>query len=107
MKAIPDVDLLEVVGCDIESRPQAPGIGELTGRALAKVRSSESLRIEFPADAAQDVQEFAAAERVCCSGIEWHVTAGEVVVLTIRAHSQALDVLEGAFYSQLNIEKHQ
>jgi hypothetical protein len=107
MRKVPDSDLLEIVGCNIESRPQAPGISELAPTVLSNGRSGEALRIEFSADVAKDVLNFATAERVCCSGVNWDVVVGEEVVLTIRASEEALDILEGAFKSQLYIEKHQ
>ena len=107
MKALSRDDLLEVVGCEIALRPDAPGIEELAARVLGSQRSGDVLRVKFASDAKEDVEGFASAERTCCGGIDWDVSGGEGVILTIRGSRQAVDVIEGVLNGELHIEKRQ
>ena len=50
--------------------------------------------VEFSGEARATVEEFAAAERLCCAGIGWEVEIGATVTLRISANEPALDVLE-------------
>jgi len=103
VKHIPAEDLLDVVGCDIQARPDAPGLDELAANAGAATRTTDALTIAFPAEHRGTVEAFAAAERVCCSGIGWAVEGTGVVVLRITANETALDALEAII--QRYIEK--
>jgi len=96
MRTISRDDMLKVVGCEIELRPEGPTLADLAPRVQGIHRAADVLRVEFPADAIRDVEAFALAEKVCCGGIDWDVRADANVILTIRASRPALDVIEAA-----------
>lgn len=97
MKRVPESDILAVVGCQIDRRPVAPSVGEIASLVLASNREEGRLRLEFPRDARERVEAFAAAERVCCPGITWQVERGPTVRLWVTAAEAALDVIAAAF----------
>ena len=107
MKALSREDLLEVVGCEIERRPDAPGIDQIAAVLLRFERDGDALNVTFPAGAREDVEAFAAAERQCCGGIDWAVSSGARVNLRINGSRAAIDVIEALLAGQSNIEKHQ
>lgn len=92
-KFIADEDLLAVVGCEIEKRPDAPTIADLAPLLTRTERSDGALTMLFPASAAATVEAFAAAEQHCCAGIGWDVRRGDVTTLRITANEVALDAL--------------
>lgn len=96
MGRVQDSDLLAVVGCQIDRRPAAPSVGEIASLVLASNREEGRLCLEFPLDARERVEAFAAAERVCCPGITWEVEKGASVRLWVTAGEAALDVISGA-----------
>jgi len=100
-RRIPREDLLAVVGCEIEKRPDAPTIADLVPLLVRAERSAGALAATFPASAAATVEAFAAAERSCCSGIGWHVETGSATTLSITAADAALDVISQTLQSSL------
>jgi hypothetical protein len=99
MKDIASEDLLSVLPCEIDARPAAPTIMEVAPLALGVVREEGAIVVEFPGEAREVVEQFTAAERLCCAGIAWEVESGETVTLRIGANEPALDVLESMIKS--------
>jgi hypothetical protein len=99
VKDIAREDLLSVLSCEIEARPPAPTVAEVAPLALGIVRTEGAVVVEFPESAREVVEAFAAAERLCCSGIAWDVERGATVTLRIAANEAALDVLESMMKS--------
>jgi hypothetical protein len=94
---IADEDVLQVIGCEIDKRPAAPGIDDLSTLVARVTRSSRELTVEFPAQARETVEAFADAERHCCSNIGWSVDVGSLVTLRIAADELALDAISQMF----------
>ena len=94
---IADEDFLQVIGCELDKRPPAPGIDALAPLVAKMSRSSSELTVEFPASALKTVEAFAAAERHCCANIGWQVVAGSVVTLQIAADELTLDAIAQMF----------
>lgn len=90
-------DILQVIGCELDKRPIAPGIDDLTPLIMRVSRSSSELAVEFPAHARETVEAFAAAERLCCANIGWQVDAGSVVTLRIATDELTLDAISQMF----------
>lgn len=94
---VADEDILQVIGCELDKRPNAPGIDALAPLIVKVIRSSSKLAIEFPVSARWTVEAFADAERHCCSNIGWEVDAGSVVTLRIAADELTLDAISQMF----------
>lgn len=94
---IVDEDILQVIGCELDKRPPAPGIDDLAPLVANVIRSSSELTVEFPAHVRETVEAFAAAERHCCANIGWQVDAGSVVTLRIAADELTLDAISQMF----------
>lgn len=88
---------LDVVSCDIASRPPAPGPVELHPYLVTVSRLPGMVVYEFRPDARDLLTEFVAAERVCCSGLSWEIQYEELLTLRIGASETQLDVLDGMF----------
>lgn len=89
-------ETIEVLSCDIGSRPPAPGIEALLPQVRHVRREAQALVIDYDPAAASDFAAFAAAERVCCASLGWEVDTA-ASRLTIRATSEQLDALQTAF----------
>jgi hypothetical protein len=90
-------DLIDLVACDIGARPKdAPLFDVLAPHILAVERSSIALRITFAPEAVDDVEAFAAAERICCSTLGFDVER-DPVVLTVTATPAQLDAMQQLF----------
>jgi hypothetical protein len=94
---IADEDVLQVIGCELDKRPPAPGIDDLAPLIAKVSRFSSELAVEFPAHALATVEAFAAAERHCCSNIGWQVDTGSMVTLRITADELTLDAISQMF----------
>lgn len=96
-KTPPVGEIIELLACDIESRPRnAPMPGALTPHLLGVERSAGAMTIAFAPEAAGDVEALAAAERVCCPGIGWDARR-DPVTLTITASPAQLDAIARIF----------
>ena len=85
-------DRLAVLACDLGKRPRgAPGFPDLAPDLKAMRREGGALVAEYDAAAAGTLAELAAAERLCCAGIDWRVDGA---TLTVRATAERLDALE-------------
>ncbi len=90
-------ELIELVACGIAARPQdAPMPAALVPHILGMTRAGATLKISFAAEAVADVDAFAAAERICCSGLGFDVQRAPLV-LTITASPVQLDGIEQLF----------
>lgn len=107
MREVPREDLLTVIGCEIERRPDAPTLVDIEPLATSVRRAAGTLVIEFTEGALGLVEAFAAAERQCCSGLGWSVEAGPPVTLRISAPQAALDTMQKMFLAKEHIEAHQ
>jgi hypothetical protein len=93
-------ELIDLVACDIAVRPKdAPAFDVLAPRVLGVDRTAATLKITFAAEAADDVEAFAAAERICCSTLGFDVQR-DPVVLTITASPAQLDAMQQLFRSE-------
>ncbi len=104
MKNPPREDLLDVVECEIDRRPQAPVIADLEPYFTGISRQPEALTMSFAPEARETLEAFVAAERQCCAGIGWFVSDGPSVRLRIEAGAEALDALATLFETE-DIEK--
>jgi hypothetical protein len=93
-------DVRQVIGCELNKRPDAPTIDDLAPLVLSVTRSERELAVAFPASAREQVEAFAAAERVCCAGIDWRVEAGSRATLRIGADELVIDAISQMFPTQ-------
>ena len=106
MADLPREDLLTVLSCEPERRPQAPVIGDLAPHVTGVSRGAATLTVRFRPEARATLEAFVEAERQCCAGIGWEVSEGPEVVLRIEAGPEALDALSTMFAPE-DIEKAQ
>lgn len=107
MRPIPSDDILEILGCDIGSRPAgAPGANDLGPFVQSIEHDGTSLKITFDRAARPALLAFAEAERQCCGGIGWTIIEAPELILRIEAPRPALDVITNYFTNQ-GIESHQ
>lgn len=93
-------DMIELLACDIVSRPAgAPMPAALARQVRRMTRTPDALVIEFAAEAAEDVAAFAAAESICCASIGWNVERSPTVRLTITAAPDQLTAIGQLFTS--------
>ena len=91
-------EILDVLACDIQARPRgAASVFDLAPAVRRVRREPCALVIEFTADAAPAVAEFAAAERLCCPEIGWELHDEQTPTLRIRAMPAQLEVLQQLF----------
>jgi hypothetical protein len=85
-------DVLGILACDLGKRPRgAPGFPDLTPSLRGLRREDGALVAEYDDAAADTLAEVAAAERLCCAGIDWQVDGAR---LTVRATPEQLTALE-------------
>ena len=100
-----DEDLLQVLACDPEQRPPAPGADALARFVTAAWASPDTLVLAID-EAGRDVAEaFVAAEQVCCAGIGWQLESAPQLRLRITASGPQLKVLSGLVPPGINIEE--
>jgi hypothetical protein len=90
---------LDVLACDIETRPQgAPGIDDIAPALRNVARAPDVLTVSFDPSSAHDVEAFVKAERQCCSTLDWQVErAPDAIVVRVSASQEQLDVLQQLF----------
>lgn len=106
MRDVPREDLLTVIGCEIDKRPDAPTIADLAPLVTGMTRTGDGLTVTCAGGSLQQIEAFAAAERQCCGAIGWAVAGTPSVTLTISAPAPTLDLLEQTIRSAL-IDAHQ
>ena len=80
---------------------QLPGLGTYLIRQIFRDATSAraaTLKITFAAEATDDVEAFAAAERICCRTLGFDVQR-DPVALTITASPMQLDAMQQLFAS--------
>ena len=98
MRPVPDEDLLDIMGCEIDQRPAAaPGIDDLAPFVRSAVRTADALTVRFTAAARDSLLAFVEAERHCCAGIGWTVTETPELALRVEAAAPALAVISDLF----------
>lgn len=98
MRPVPDADLLDVIGCEIDERPAgAPGVDDLAPFVRSVERADGALTIRFEKEARDSLVAFVEAERHCCAGIGWTVLETPNLTLHIEAGEPALAVISGLF----------
>ena len=95
MKAEQDHALIELLDCDLDIRPKAaPVIDQLLPRVRGTKRIAATLHVEFDPGAAETLEAFVAAERLCCAGIGWEIQRGPPLVLRISANDAKIRAIE-------------
>jgi hypothetical protein len=98
MRPVPDEDMLDVIGCEIEERPAgAPGLDALAPHLRSVQREAGAVTIGFHPEARETLIAFVDAERHCCAGTGWTVREAPGLALRIEDRAAALDVFEGMF----------
>ncbi len=93
-----DTDILASLACEIDKRPRGAATAmELMGSVRSHHRAPGALVIEFDPAAAARVDEFVAAESLCCAKIGWLLEQTPRTRLTITATPEQLDALAGLF----------
>jgi len=88
-------DIIEVLDCDLGARPTAaPGVDALLPHVHGTSRADGMLLVEFDARAAQTLEAFVEAERLCCAGIGWEIERGPSLRLRITANEAQLQAIE-------------
>ena len=88
-------EIIEVLDCDLGARPQtAPGIDALLPYVRGATRMSDAVLIEFDDRAAQILEAFVEAERLCCAGIGWEIDRTSGLLLRISATDVQLTTIE-------------
>lgn len=90
---LPDDD--DVLICEHEKRPRgAPSFLDLHDAITAVVAEDGALRVEFDPARRADVEQLAAAERLCCPTIGFDLSPPPALTLRIRATPGRLATLE-------------
>ncbi len=88
-------EIIEVLDCDITARPKAaPGVDRLITYVRGVSREPGMLLVEFEERAADTLEAFVEAERVCCAGIGWQIGRGPGLRLRISAEDAQLTAIE-------------
>jgi hypothetical protein len=88
-------EIIEILDCDLGARPQAaPGIDALLPHVLRASRAPGALLVEFDERAAQMLEAFVEAERLCCAGIGWEIDRTSGLCLRISATDAQLTTIE-------------
>jgi hypothetical protein len=100
-----DEDVIEVLACEIDQRPAAPGPQELAFYVRSASLGPDALVLGLD-DAGRDVAEaFVAAEQVCCSDIGWSLESAPTLTLRITAMAPQLKVLAALVPKDIHIEE--
>ena len=93
-----ELELLDVLECELEARPRgAPGVAELLSAVQGVQREPEALVIAFAPAALADVAAFVEAEQRCCAGIGWQLEQEPTPRLRISARPAQLDAIATLF----------
>lgn len=93
-------DILETLACEIDKRPRGAATAmDLVPSVRSSYRTANALVIEFDPAAAAQVEEFVAAETLCCADIGWRLEHLSRPRLTITATPGQLDAMASLFES--------
>jgi hypothetical protein len=91
----PQTEIIQILDCDLGARPRAaPGIDTLLPYVRRATRMSDAILVEFEENAAQILEAFAEAERLCCAGIGWEIDRTASLRLRISATDAQLTAIE-------------
>jgi hypothetical protein len=105
VKAWRDEDAIEVLACEIETRPPAPGPEALAPFVQSASHGPTALTIDLAEAGRQTAEAFVAAEQVCCSNIGWQLEDAPRFRLRITAEPQQLTVLKALIPKTVQIEE--
>lgn len=97
-------ELIEVLACDIDSRPEAPGAAELAPFVIAARRTPTQLVLELDPAGIDIARAFVAAECVCCSSIAWELIEAPAA-LRITATESQVEALTALVPTTIDIER--
>jgi hypothetical protein len=98
-------ELIEVLACQIEERPEAPGPDALAPFITGASLDSSALVLAIDPAGREVAEKFVAAEQVCCSTIGWSLEHDSGIRLRITAAKPQLDILAGLIPAGIEIEK--
>jgi hypothetical protein len=88
-------EIIEVLDCDLGARPKtAPGVDALLPHVRAARRTDGAVIVEFDERAAETLDAFVEAERLCCGGIGWDIEREASLRLRITATEEQLTAIE-------------
>jgi hypothetical protein len=88
-------EIIEILDCDLDVRPKAaPGIDALAPHVRCVTRTAQAILVEFDDHAAQTLDAFVEAERLCCAGIGWEIERSPALRLRITASEEQLAALD-------------
>jgi hypothetical protein len=105
VKAWRDEDAIEVLACEIETRPPAPGPEALAPFIQSASHSPTAITIDLDEAGRQTAEAFVAAERVCCSNIGWQLKDAPRFRLRITAEPHQLVALRALILTTVQIEE--
>jgi len=105
MTARRDEDPIEILACEIDQRPAAPGPQELARFVHSASLGAEALVLGLDEAGRNVAEAFVAAERLCCSSIGWSLERAPSLALRITAAAPQLKVLAGLVPPTVDIEK--
>jgi hypothetical protein len=105
MKAWRNDDLIEVLACEIDTRPAAPGPEELAPFVQSAYCSHTTITIDLAEAGRETAEAFVAAERICCSNIGWQLQEAPRLRLRITAEPQQLAALKALIPTTVQIEE--
>jgi len=88
-------EIIEILDCDLDVRPKAaPGVGQLLPHVRGTTRTMGTLAVEFDERAAETLEAFVEAERLCCANIGWKIEREPALRLRISAEDAQLNAIE-------------
>jgi hypothetical protein len=105
MSRIAREDLIEVLACEIDERPAAPGPDALAPYVTGASISQGVLVVRLDPAGRAIAEAFVAAEQVCCADIGWVLEEDAWLTLRMSASQPQLNVLVGLVPAGIEIEK--
>lgn len=100
-------ELLELLACDVEARPEAPGVEALAPFMRSAERRPGELLLEIDESGRGVARAFVAAESVCCATIGWELIEGPPLRLQITATEPQIEALTALVPTSIYIDSHQ
>jgi len=90
---------LQILACDISVRPEnAAGVADVLPFILTTTINDPHLVISFERDCKHVIESFVAAERLCCTGLNWDLIESEdALKLVVTGTSEQLAVCQQWF----------
>lgn len=100
-------EILELLACDVEARPEAPGVDALAPFVRSAARRTGELSLEIDEAGREVARAFVAAECVCCATIGWELAEGPPLRLRITATEPQVEALTALVPTSIYIDSHQ